>query len=187
VGTGEINLPAELQNIVVLHVGLEYGEYYDVIADMDICIPAFGTSDEYYTIVASSTVVMCSEVNVCYFPNSLRLRTDIGLTQVPILRTERMQEAYIYINDDRVSVTSPAVMTEMDAIIALRTQNASDFLASDPSKSGRAMGSNAAVRNAVEEMTTRGWIRSKAEFEDVKHKIWRANDLVVMKLLQGLR
>jgi hypothetical protein len=98
-----------------------------------------------------------------------------------------MREAYTYIDDDRVAITTPAVMTEMDAIKALRTRNAADFLASDPAKSGRTMGSNAAVREAVELMMSKDWVRSKAGFDTIKQEIWTENELVVMKLLEDRR
>jgi hypothetical protein len=78
-------------------------------------------------------------------------------------------------------------MTEIDAIRALRTQDASAFLASDPSDSGVTLGSNSAVREAVEEMLEKDWIRTSEEFEDSKREVWAANDLVVMKLLQDDR
>ena len=74
-------------------------------------------------------------------------------------------------------------MTEMDAIRALRTGDASAFLESHPSGLGIAMGSNAAVRHAVDEMMTNGWVRTNRAFEDRKRKIFAANDLVAMKLL----
>jgi hypothetical protein len=97
-----------------------------------------------------------------------------------------MREAYTYIDDDRVMINHPAVMTEVDAIRALRTRNASDFLNSDPSHLGRTMGTNAAVRTAVEEMVAKDWVRSKAGFEDAKKELWAVNDLVVLKLLADL-
>lgn len=94
-----------------------------------------------------------------------------------------MRNAYKYIDDNRVVVSYPAVMTEMDAIKALRTRNASQFLASDPSNSGRTMGSNSAIRSAVEQMMREEWIRPKKDFQDFKRRVWAANDLVVWKLL----
>jgi hypothetical protein len=68
VGSDEIEIPPELKNIVTLHVDLNYTEYYGVMAEMDICLPAFGPSDIYYVQQASSTAAMCLEVNVrrCY-------------------------------------------------------------------------------------------------------------------------
>jgi len=168
VGSGWIDLPPQLKNVVQFHVSLNYSQYYDVMAEMDVCVPAFGPSDEYYALQASSTVAMCLEVNV------------------PILATPRMREAYTHINDDRVSIAYPSVMTEIDAIIALRTQSAATFLASDPSKSGRPMGSNAAVQRAVEKMMAKGWVRSKKGFEATKSEIWAANEDVVKKMLLGL-
>jgi hypothetical protein len=104
-----------------------------------------------------------------------------------MLVTQRLREAYTHLDDDRVSITYPAVMTEIDAIRALRTQDASAFLASDPSGSGVTLGSNSAVREAVEEMLEKDWIRTSEEFEDSKREVLAANDLVVMKLLQDDR
>lgn len=66
VGSGSLDLPPELKNIVFLHTELDYDQYYDLMAGMDVCVPAFGPSDVYYTMQASSTVVMCMETNVSY-------------------------------------------------------------------------------------------------------------------------
>jgi hypothetical protein len=110
-----------------------------------------------------------------------------SIEQTPILATQRFREAYAYVDDDRASVTYPAVMTEIDAIKALRTRNASDFLAGDTSGSGITIGSNGAVRYAVEQMMKRGWVRRKKGFEDRKRQIWAANDLVAKKLINGMR
>jgi hypothetical protein len=168
VGSGLMDLPPELKNIIIFHVQLNYEQYYDVMARMDVCVPAFGPSSDYYALQASSTVAMCMETNV------------------PILSTQRMRTAYKYIDDDRVTIRYPAVMTEMDAIRALRTGNASQFLASDPSSSGRTMGSNSAVRSAVEQMMREQWIRPRTGFQDFKQGVWAANDLVVKKLLADI-
>jgi hypothetical protein len=97
-----------------------------------------------------------------------------------------MRDASKHIDDDRVTITYPAVMTEMDAIKALRTRKAFQFLESDPSSSGRTMGSNSAVRSAVEQMMREGWIRPKKGFQDFKRGVWETNDLVVRKLLGDL-
>jgi hypothetical protein len=70
VGHGWVDIPPELKNVVAFHVNLNYTEYYDVMAGMDVCIPAFGPSDEYYRPQASSTVAMCLEVNVGRFSQS---------------------------------------------------------------------------------------------------------------------
>ena len=78
-------------------------------------------------------------------------------------------------------------MTEIDALKALRTGDASDFLVSDPSNSGMPIGSNPVVRKQVEQMITKDWVRTKKEFSDVKQSVWAANDLVVMKMLADLR
>ena len=185
-GSGSIDIPPKLKNIVILHVDLDFNEYFDTMAGMDVCIPAFGPSNLYYAVQASSTVAMCIECNVCCCYCSLE-RSMKSIEQTPILATQRFREAYAYVDDDRVSVTYPAVMTEIDAIKALRTRNASDFLVGDTSGSGITIGSNGAVRYAVEQMMKRGWVRRKKGFEDRKREIWAANDLVAKKLINGMR
>jgi hypothetical protein len=107
-------------------------------------------------------------------------------TQTPVLVTRRHRETYTYLDDDRVMITYPAVMTEIDAIRALRTRNASAFLASDPSSSGITLGSRGAVRRSVEEMMAKDWVRTKRGFEDRKGELWAANDAVARKLLKDL-
>lgn len=61
---GNLVVPQELENVIVYHRDLEYREFYDTMASMDICLPAFNSDYGYYTATASSTVVMCSQVNV---------------------------------------------------------------------------------------------------------------------------
>jgi len=133
-----------LKNVVVFHVDLDFREYFDVLAEMDVCIPAFGPSDVYYVIQASATLTRVWKSTYVIFIG-LRVHAEVRLIQVPLLATQRLRKAYTYADDDRVTLTYPAVMAEIDAIKALRTRNASDFLASDPSGSGLPLGSNLAV------------------------------------------
>jgi hypothetical protein len=45
-GGGSLEIPPTLTHVVVLHTDLEYNQFYTLIAQMDICIPAFvGTDD----------------------------------------------------------------------------------------------------------------------------------------------
>lgn len=64
VGHGWIDIPNELKNVIVFHAELSYHDFYDVVASMDLCLPAFRSEDYYYNASASSTVVMCSQLNV---------------------------------------------------------------------------------------------------------------------------
>jgi len=60
-----MDIPPELKNIVILHSGLGYTEFYTLMSGMDVCIPAFPRdSDTNYVDQASSTVAMCMENNV---------------------------------------------------------------------------------------------------------------------------
>jgi hypothetical protein len=62
-GSGDLDFPVELKNVVSLQAGLEYNDYYTFMNTMDICIPAFA-SEEYYTTQASSTMILAVECNV---------------------------------------------------------------------------------------------------------------------------
>ena len=65
VGHGYMVIPPEFENIVILHNGLDYPEFYTLMSEMDVCLPAFARdSDTNYVSQASSTVVMCLENNV---------------------------------------------------------------------------------------------------------------------------
>lgn len=58
-------VPPELESVIVLHQHLDYDQYYQLIGQMDLCIPAFNLEDDrYFTNQSSSTVGMCVEVNV---------------------------------------------------------------------------------------------------------------------------
>ncbi|KAF7974651.1 hypothetical protein HWV62_11530 [Athelia sp. TMB] len=122
----------------------------------------------YYWATASSTV--CSQVNT------------------PMLVTPRFRNSYSYLDDDRVLVTHPAAMSEVAAtgIKALRTRDASEFLSSDPSGLGLAMGSHAGIRQAVVTMLSLGWARPKSGFEEWKAGVWARNDDVVARILSDL-
>jgi hypothetical protein len=68
VGHGYMAIPPELQSIVILHNGLDYTEYYELMSGMDVCVPAFARdSDTNYVSQASSTIAMCMENNVRAF------------------------------------------------------------------------------------------------------------------------
>ena len=106
--------------------------------------------------------------------------------QVPILGVRELRKAYTHIDDDRITITRPAVMSEMQAIKALRTGDASLFLASDPVNSGIRFGDHQEIRKAVEEMMRKGWVRTTEGFEECKRKTWENNEVVMMRILRDL-
>ena len=64
-GHGHLDIPPELQSIVILHKDLDYTEFYALMSRMDVCVPAFARNqDMNYVSQASSTVAMCMENNV---------------------------------------------------------------------------------------------------------------------------
>jgi len=108
------------------------------------------------------------------------------ITQVPILALRELRNSYTYIDDDRITITRPAVMSEVQALKSLRTGHASAFLAKDPSGTGVALGSNSRVKSSVDAMMHGEWVRSKEGFNVCKRKVWRENEEVVRRVLRDL-
>ncbi|TBU27700.1 hypothetical protein BD311DRAFT_664971 [Dichomitus squalens] len=144
VGSGGIEIPTELALIVSVHHDLSYKDFYNLVAKADIVVPAFAQFG-YFRDQASSTVALATELNV------------------PLLATDRLRRTYGYIDDARAVITRPAAMSEVQALKALRTGNASSFLESDPAHTGLAMGEVKGVRDAVDRMLMEGWIEANSE------------------------
>ncbi|KAJ7928846.1 hypothetical protein B0H13DRAFT_2652777 [Mycena leptocephala] len=162
IGSGYLEIPHELKNIVLIRDGLSYPEFYALMSQMDICVPAFSADHGYYNDQASSTFAMAVECNV------------------PLLVTERIKKTYTYVNDDRAVVTRPAAMREVEALRALRSRDASYFL----HRTGIPIDSP--TGHAAEAMLRLGWVRSEEESRAFKQEIWRANDRVVERLLRDM-
>jgi len=66
VGSGgrQFEVPPELDNVVVFHSDLDYTQFFDTLARMDICVPAFVRDSTYYEYQASATIGLCLELNV---------------------------------------------------------------------------------------------------------------------------
>ncbi|KAI1788969.1 hypothetical protein LXA43DRAFT_974565 [Ganoderma leucocontextum] len=144
VGAGGIEIPAELAFVATVHHDLAYKDFYKLVASADVVVPAFAQFG-YFRDQASSTVALATELNV------------------PLLVTERLRRTYGYIDDARAVVTRPAAMSEVQALKALRTGNASAFLNSDPAGVGVAMGEVQGVRKVVDRMLAEGWVRDRRE------------------------
>lgn len=85
-------------------------------------------------------------------------------------------------------VTRPAAMREVAALKALRTEDPSSYLQmSMPNMDAhKTMGSNAAIRDAVQDMISRGWTRRKSDLENFKSGLWNRNDLLAKRILRDL-
>ncbi|KAJ7170873.1 hypothetical protein C8R43DRAFT_875713 [Mycena crocata] len=162
IGSGYLEIPHALQNMVLIRDGLSYPDFYTLMSSMDICIPAFSRENGYYDVQASSTFAMAVECDV------------------PILVTERIKKAYTYVNDDRAVVTRPAAMREIEALRALRSRDPSYFL----QRTG--IPADSPTAHAAEAMMRIGWVRSAEESRAFKQQIWRANDRVVERILRDL-
>ncbi|KAJ7210240.1 hypothetical protein C8J57DRAFT_1098272 [Mycena rebaudengoi] len=158
IGSGTpIEIPQELENIVLIRSRLPYSDFYALMGDMDISLPAFPPNNAYYDAKASSTFTMALEL--------------------PILLTARIGMSYKHVNDDRAVVTRPAAMREVDAVRALRTSDESHFLQRTGTPRGSPTG------RAVQEMVRLGWVRSAEDFRGVKEDVRRKNERVVERLL----
>ncbi|EKM59533.1 uncharacterized protein PHACADRAFT_250101 [Phanerochaete carnosa HHB-10118-sp] len=167
VGSGSLEVPQELAYMVSIHRGLDYANFYDLVASMDIVVPAFADNG-YYEHQASSTVAMAVELDV------------------PILATRRMRKAYGYIDDDRAVVTRPAAMSEVQALLALRTGSLSYFLEQDPDGVMGLFPPLRALVNDMREMVNGGWVRDPADLRRYKERLWRNNEEVVERLLADM-
>ena len=103
-----------------------------------------------------------------------------------MLVTNRTRRTYGFIDDDRVVVTRPALMSEVQALRALRTRDAAPFLAADPARTGRAVGAHPRVRAVAEAMIRDGWVRSAEGWRTWKAEVWARNRAVVEKILRDL-
>ncbi|KAG6830880.1 hypothetical protein H0H92_014245 [Tricholoma furcatifolium] len=166
-GSGELEVPVELKNVVRVITGLTYPEFYHIMSDMDICVPAFAENG-YFHDQASSTFAMAVQCNV------------------PLLVTQRTRQSYRYADDDRAVVTRPAAMREVEALKALRLGDGSSFFDTPMPHMSTTLGSNELLRNAVKAMLHRGWKRTKDELDDFKVDIWRQNDDLAFRLLRDL-
>ncbi|PPR07644.1 hypothetical protein CVT24_006546 [Panaeolus cyanescens] len=178
-GSGGLNIPKALEDMVIVKKDLDYAEFYHLMQTMDICVPAFNPENGYYRFQASSTMVMALQCNV------------------PILATRRVRSAYAYADDDRVMVTRPAVISEVAALRALRIGNMTSFwdhytqmaaigdaVGGDIMKVLPSHGIN--VYDDLGHMMEAGWRRADAGFESFREGLWKENERVVEKFLRDL-
>ncbi|KAG8886423.1 hypothetical protein FRB98_001284 [Tulasnella sp. 332] len=159
IGGGEHPIPKTLKNVVIHHRDLPYPEYYALVQSMDIIMPAFAENGAYFEALASSAI-----------------HTAV-MTNVPLLATPRLRDAYRYVDDDRVVITRPQGITEIQAILALRTDLTKRV--PNPHNSTR-------LKHDVDEMVKLGWKRPLSEFSEFKMDLWDKNEDVIWKILRDL-
>ncbi|KAJ7067131.1 hypothetical protein C8F01DRAFT_980679 [Mycena amicta] len=162
IGSGYIEIPPELENLVVVRNGLNYPDFYNLMRQMDIALTAFSEENGYYHSQASSTFAMAVECNV------------------PILVTERIKKSYTYVDDPRAVVTRPAAMREVEALRALRSGDVSYFLHQT------SIEPDSSTAHSAQSMLHKGWVHSADESRSFKEKIWIANERVVERILRDL-
>jgi hypothetical protein len=95
-----------------------------------------------------------------------------------------MRKAYRYIDDNRVVVTRPSAMREIAALKALRTGDASFFLDSDPTETGRKLSDILGLQEAVQNMLTLGWLRRKSDVDEYKRQLWQKNEALAQRIIR---
>ena len=135
-----------------------------------------------YEHQASSTVAMAVELDVRTEPLGGSAEALINIVpQVPILATRRMRAAYGYIDDDRAVVTRPAAMSEVQALMALRTHSLRYFVEQEADGAAAPALPVGALVSDIRDMLHRGWVRDPSDLRRYKERLWRANEEVVRR------
>ena len=103
-----------------------------------------------------------------------------------MLVTNRTRHTYGFIDDDRVVVTRPALMSEVHALRALRTGDATPFLSAPVADTGMRAGDMPAVRAGVERMMKEGWAKPAGGFVEWREAMWARNRDVAEKMLRDI-
>jgi hypothetical protein len=92
-----------------------------------------------------------------------------------LLVAQSFKAAYQYAADDRLLITRPQGLREIHALKALRTGRWDSPRATEMNRSARRL------QKEVKDMLEGGWRRSNAGFNDVKERIWKENDAVLVR------
>jgi hypothetical protein len=109
-----------------------------------------------------------------------------NIFQAPILATTRIRHAYGYIDDDRVTITRPQALREMEAIYALRKQSFhfTEFASRHNITHGAEVPE---LKAAVDAMLTQGWRRTPEGWDAFKKELWRRNREAARRVIEGRR
>lgn len=123
-----------------------------------------------------------------------RLADTCLIIKVPILASHRMRERYGYIDDDRVTVTRPQALREVNALGALRRASINtEALEDNNDRHGTNISASAGLEyrsdkfdRDVEEMIDQGWYRNMEGFESFKLDLWEKNREAIRRVLHDL-
>ncbi|KAG8887200.1 hypothetical protein FRB98_000362 [Tulasnella sp. 332] len=160
IGGGSHPIPEVLKNVVTHHKSLPYPEYYALVQSMDVILPAFAEGGGGYFESQGSSAIHA-----------------FVMSNVPMLATRRLRDAYRYVDDDRIVIPRPMAVTEMQAILALRTNSAKNI--PNPHNSTR-------LARDLDQMISLGWRRPMSNFMEVKTRLWDKNEEVVWRLMRDL-
>ncbi|KAG8929800.1 hypothetical protein FRC01_003756 [Tulasnella sp. 417] len=178
VGSGEMTVPTELQDVVVKDINLDAVSFYKLIQSMDIIVPSFSVRGGYLFHQASSTV-----------------HTAV-MNRVPLLVTRPMLKAYPFLTAEG-TILRPMALSEMEAIGLFRGAKVTAEVTGREVPEGavkppfRFNDLSAAemppkLAGDVKMMLDRGWKRSDEGFERLTREIWEKNENFVGRLLRDL-
>ncbi|KIY73403.1 hypothetical protein CYLTODRAFT_342440 [Cylindrobasidium torrendii FP15055 ss-10] len=163
IGGGDFNslrMPPELASggIVRTAQDLVFSDFYEAVHNSDIVLPTF-VDDRYYKWQGSSVAFLATECDAA------------------ILVTSRFREAYKYLDDDRVVITRPMMLGEVEALKVLRTGEWKNGTTLDPRV-------KALVQAEVDDLLRLGWKRSKSGFNAYKQQVWLNNERSMRRVVE---
>jgi hypothetical protein len=187
-GNGQMTVPKELANVVRVHSGLAYDDFFRTMHSMDVALLAFApasseeTKGGYYEVQASSSVAMAM------------------MCEVPLMTTTHVQKVYTYTRSELVSINRPAYFREIEAIKLLRAGRWDRPVQAPAHRHRRrwrchpppATGADSpgdvippGVAEQAQRMIDGGWRRSEEGWRQWRAVVDRENREVARRLLMG--
>ncbi|KAG9040459.1 hypothetical protein FS837_000599 [Tulasnella sp. UAMH 9824] len=164
IGDDQINVPSELQAVVVR----------SMVSSIDIAVPVFGDTETRAR--QASSIVHQAVMN-----------------HVPLLTTQTALECCPHLTSESM-ILRPSGVSEMDAIGLFRGARVSAEVAEPPTgkshpphpsnESSQGLDASPELVEDVKRMLSQGWKRSDESFARFKREIWEQNERVVDRLLK---
>ena len=196
-GVKNLDVPPELEHVVVFHNGLRYTDSCTLMQNMDIVIPGF--ADEYgmyYLLLAlfrhSTKLSDYDELISSSVASAVQC-------SVPLLVSNRTRETYGTIDDSRITITRPKAIREILAIGILRRASIVEEQVSrfhPPTATFVSLPYELELRLNAEtlktvqldatEMVRQGWKRDRAGFAELRTILWERNTAVAWRILNDM-
>jgi hypothetical protein len=114
----DLAIPPEIEGVVNLHSGLEYDEFYTLIASMCVALILQSVPKS----ANDRDLILPAFVNFVYVDHKLSSAIPTGIiSRVPILSTPLLLEAYSFLRSPAL-VLHPSSMSEIEAVRLLRAR-----------------------------------------------------------------